>query len=171
VGLKKELKDDRPLPSSAEEIAHIIEASQVFSSDDTRLLKSALGFRRRLVKDNMTPKDKIISVPYDELLGPLVLDGLHKTGHTLFPVMKGDDIVGILDSSGHVAVRDQNSAYVRDVMYTDSVNINQEATLDDALQLFLTSKQRLLIVVNDEAKTTGLLSLGDVVRALTGQKQ
>jgi len=168
VGGKTLLKSTHPLPASPEEITHIIESSNVFSGEDTTLLKNALSFRHRFVKNIMTPAEAIISIPYGDLLGPLVLDGLHKTGHTLFPVMKGSTIVGILDSKGHVTVRNQDSVYVRDVMYTDIVKIDQTVSLDDALKVFLKSRQQLLIVTNDEGATAGILTLDDVVRALTG---
>lgn len=160
-----------PIAGSPEEVAHIIESSHIFSGEDTKLLKNALSFRHLQVKDIMTPENSIITVQYTDLLGPLVLDDLHKTGHTIFPVVKGDSIVGLLDSSDHVALRSKESVYVSDVMHQDIARVNQTATLDVALRTLMDQRQQLLIVTDDKESTVGLVSLSDIVQALTGWEQ
>lgn len=160
-----------PLVSSPEEVAHIIESSQIFSSEDTKLLKNALAFRHQQVKDIMVPKKSIVTVQYTDLLGPLVLDDLHKTGHTIFPVVKGDNIVGLLDSSDFVALKNKESVHVRDVMHQDIARVNHTATLDSALRTLMDQRQQLLIVTDDTKSTVGLVSLSDIVRTLTGWEQ
>ncbi len=171
VGGDAPLEGRQLTAGSPEEIAHMIESSQIFSSEDTTLLKNALRFRRQLVSSIMTPAASIVSVQYTDLLGPLVLDDLHKTGHTIFPVMKDSSIVGMLDSTGHAALQNKESVYVYNVMHTDVAWLSESSTLDEALRTLMDSKQPLLIVTDEAGKTVGLLSLGDVVRALTGWEQ
>ena len=50
------------------------------------------------IDEIMTPRSMIESVPMNELLGPLVLDDLHKKGYSRFPVIDGDidHVVGVL---------------------------------------------------------------------------
>lgn len=168
---RRELRDARPSLASREELAHVLEASDIFTNEDRVLVEHALRFRGRKVKQHMVPRDEMVTIKSTELLGPLVLDDLHKTGHTIFPVTKGKDIVGLLDSSDHVGLRNKESVHVREVMRTDITKIDQSARLDEALQVFVEVKQSLLIVVDDDNQVVGLLSLGDVVRALTGWKQ
>jgi CBS domain containing-hemolysin-like protein len=160
-----------PVAGSPEEVAHIIESSRIFSSEDAVLLKNALAFRHRQVKDIMIPEKSIVTVQYADLLGPLVLDDLHKTGHTVFPVVKNGRIVGLLDSSDHVALKSKDSVYVYDVMHRDVARVSQTATLDGALHTLIDAQQQLLIVVDDEDKTVGLVGLNDIVRALIGEEQ
>lgn len=171
AGGKTPLKEKRLVLESPEELAHIVESSHIFSDEDRQLLKNALRFKRQLVKDIMTPWDVVVTVKYTELLGPLVLDDLHKTGHTIFPVVNAHDIIGLLDSGDHVALRSKESVHVRDVMHTDVARVNQAATLDEALRALIAAKQQLLIVMDDDEKTVGLLSLGDVIQTLTGWKR
>ena len=46
----------------------------------------------------MTPRGVMNTVAKEDVIGPLLLDELHKTGHSRFPVTDGDidHIVGIL---------------------------------------------------------------------------
>lgn len=165
----KRLLEERVHPiGSREELAHLLEQSPVFTEEDTALLKNTFRFKERTVEELMTPKEKIVTVDDSELLGPLVLDDLHKTGHTIFPVVKGGAVVGLLDSSDHVDLHTKESVHVRSVMHTDVAKGNEAMTLDEALRALLASKEQLLIVLDDSDQMTGILSLKDVVRALTG---
>lgn len=168
---KQSLRDTRLSLASREELVHVLEASDIFTNEDRTLLEHALRFKDQKVKQLMVPRDAMVTIKSTELLGPLVLDDLHKTGHRLFPVTKGKAIVGLLDSSDHIALRNKESVHVSNVMHTDITKIDQSAYLDEALQVFIEVKQSLLVVVDDDNEVAGLLSLGDVIRALTGWEQ
>lgn len=165
------LQDKTPPLGSVEELMRTLESSPLFSEDDKRLLTGALRFKNRTVKEIMTPRSKVVTVPYTELLGPLVLDDLHKTGHVLFPVAHDNEIVGLLDSSDHVALRTKESVHVRDVMYRDLARIDQDARLDEALEMLTPLRRPLLLVDDADGQTVGIINLGDVVQALIGKKQ
>ena len=165
----KRLLEERARPiGSREELGHLLEQSPVFSDEDTELLKNTFRFKERTVEELMTPKEKVVTVDDSELLGPLVLDDLHKTGHTIFPVVKDGTVVGLLDSSDHADLHTKESVHVRSVMHTDVTKADETMTLDEALRTLLGSKEQLLIVMNDDEQMTGVVSLKDVVRALTG---
>lgn len=168
VGGKK-LLEERVYPiGSREELAYLLEQSPVFSDEDTNLLKNTFRFKERTVEELMTPKEKVITVDDSELLGPLVLDDLHKTGHTIFPVVKDKAVVGLLDSSDHVDLHAKESVHVRSVMHTDIAKVSEDMTLDTALRTLLTTKEQLMIVVDDDEQLIGIVSLKDIVRALIG---
>ena len=154
--------------SSREELLHLLEVSNIFSDEDKRMLKSVLDFSDHSVGDVMTKKHAMVTVKPGDLLGPLVLDDLHKTKHEIFPVEKNNEIIGLLDIRDHVALRRKDSVYVRDVMHSGVVRINQSEPLDEALKVLVAAKQPYLVVVDDDSRTTGLLGLGDVIRMLTG---
>lgn len=153
---------------SHEELLHLLEVSHIFSDEDKKMLAGALRFSGQTVAECMVRKGAVVMVQPDELLGPLVLDDLHKTKHEIFPVQKGDDIVGLLDIRDHVALRRKESVYVRDVMHTGVVRINQTEPLDEALRVLVAAKQPYLVVTDDDGRMVGLLGLGDVIRTLTG---
>lgn len=155
--------------ASREELMHLVEKAAIFTDDDRRLIEGALSFKQRTVKQAMTPIRDVTTVAYTELLGPLVLDDLHKTGHTLFPVMKGSEVVGMLDSTEHSALHIKESMPVRAVMNTDILKIDQDTILEEALETLTGARQQLLIATDDTGQASGLLTLTAIVGALTGK--
>lgn len=170
IGGRVSLREASKELGSREELAHMIERADIFSEDDKQLVEGALRFGSRTVSELMTPRSEVTTIAYTELLGPLVLDDLHKTGHTLFPVMKGAMVIGILDSTDHSALHIKESMPVRSVMNTDFVTIVKSALLEEALELLMQNRQQLVIVVDDEGQMDGLLTLTDIVEALTGRR-
>lgn len=168
IGGRVGLSSERRQINSHEELAHMLEASPIFSSEDRKLLESVLRFSDQTVADIMTTMQSVVTVRPDELLGPLVLDDLHKTKHEIFPVENKGDIVGLLDIRDHVALKRQESVYARDVMHSGVIRISQSEPLDEALRALVAAKQPYLIVINDDQQPVGIIGLGDTIRALTG---
>lgn len=158
---------------SKEELSYLIENSgDVLSRDERYLLAHAINFQQKPVKDVMTPKAAISSIDKKELLGPLVLDDLHKTGHSRFPVIDGniDHVIGILHIQSLLTLDKKRSVTAEKAMEAKVHYINQDQTLDHALAAFLRTHHHLFIVVNELQKTVGVLSLEDVIEALLGRK-
>ena len=163
-----------PALTSKEQLLHLIDQSHgVMTQRQKTLLRHGLEFADKKVTDVMTPRSAIDSIAATELLGPLVLDDLHKTGHSRFPVVEVDidHVVGML--------------YVRDLLVLDGgkrtmtaekamnphvVYIKESQSLSQALTAFLSSHHHVLIVVNEYRETVGLISLQDVIEALIGHK-
>lgn len=157
---------------SREELAHIIDQSGAhLSHDQQKLLLHSLKFDDRTVGDVMTRKGEIDTIDRRELLGPLVLDDLHKTGHSVFPVTDGgiDHVVGVLSITGFLSLDSKRSVTAEKAMTPHVERISETASLRVAMQQFVRSHQHLLIVVNDEQETVGVLSLHDVMTALFGR--
>ena len=56
-----------------------------------------MSFDERTVADLMITKDKMVFVNYKDILGPLALDKLYKSGFTNFPVVDNyDKVKGII---------------------------------------------------------------------------
>lgn len=157
---------------SREELAHLIDqAGAHLSHDQQKLLLHSLKFDDRTVSEVMTPKGEIDTIDRRELLGPLVLDDLHKTGHSLFPVTDGgiDHVVGVLSITGFLSLDSKRSVTAEKAMMPHVERIGEAASLRSALKLFMRSHQHLLIVENDEGETVGVITLHDVVTALFGR--
>ena len=56
------------------------------SVDELLIAQSALQFGDRLVRDVMTPKRVMKTVNAQDSVGPALMDELHKSGHSRFPV-------------------------------------------------------------------------------------
>lgn len=160
---------------SREELQSLVSDSEgVLSGDEKKLILASLRFDGTTVKEIMTPKSVVDTIRKNEVLGPLVLDDLHKTGHSRFPVIDEDidHIVGIL--------------YVRDVLTLDTTRkhtskvetamskqvfyIREDHTLDQALSAFLSTHHHLFVVINEFRETVGIVTLEDTLEALLGRK-
>lgn len=158
---------------SKEELLHIIEGSKgTLSQDERDLLTHAMTLQTQPVKDVMTPRSAISTVKSKELLGPLVLDDLHKTGHSRFPVIQNDidHVVGMLYVQDLLTLDTKRSVTVQKAMDAHVYYIHEDQTLEHALAAFLRTHHHLFIVVNEFRETVGVLSLEDVVEALIGRK-
>jgi CBS domain containing-hemolysin-like protein len=159
---------------SREEFLHTIKKldATVLHEREKRLIGASLVIDKTNVSSIMVPRDDIVTIKQNELLGPLTLDELHKTGHSRFPVVSGgiDSIVGVVEIDNLVTLADKKSPRARDVMAQSIHSVYQTDTLQKTLVVFLETHQNLLIVLDQDRKTVGLICLEDVIAAVFGRK-
>jgi CBS domain containing-hemolysin-like protein len=140
---------------------------------DLRIAAGALTFGDKTVSSVMTPRRKIKFVEAGDTIGPMVMDELHKSGHSRFPVVKGSpkattpDIVGTLylkDIIGH-----EGGGKIKDLARKDVYYINEDSNLRQALSAFLKTHHHMLIVVNSFEEVIGVLSIEDVLEQIIGE--
>ncbi|MCA9318548.1 CBS domain-containing protein [Candidatus Saccharibacteria bacterium] len=137
--------------------------------EEINLLKHALTFGDKLVGDVMTPKRVVSAVSPDDTVAPVLMDSLHATGHSRFPVVKSSSdsqVVGVLYL--HEAIKHQNAPKVSDVMRSRVIYIHQNYSLFQALQAFLKTQQHLFIVVDEFEEYVGVLTIEDVIEQVIG---
>ncbi len=156
---------------SKEELEHVIDKAHFLEENEKQALVATIHFAAKTAKDIMSPKEEIASIGKNEMLGPLVLDQLHKTGHSSFPVFDGspDKIVGILNIKDIVSLKDKQSHMVKTVMNTHVHKINEEQPTEEILADFLHHRSHLFIVIDENKKTVGVVSLQDIVTVMLGR--
>lgn len=167
-----DLHHDTPV-ESREELQHIITQTRgAITANEKLLLINSLQFAGRTVDEVMTPRGMIDSIAKSELLGPLVLSDLHKTGHSRFPVTDGDidHVVGMLYVQDLLSLDSKRSITAEKAMEARVFYIRSDQTLHHALAAFLRTHHLLFIVVNEYRETVGLLSLEDTIEALIGHR-
>lgn len=139
------------------------------SADELRIVKHALLFGNKTVHDIMTPRSVINSVNTEDVISPILLDELHKSGHSRFPVFDAnkEGVVGMLYIKDLIEVREKTK--VSDVMHKPAHYVNEERELDHVLQAFIRTKQHMFIVVNAFAEITGLITIEDIVEQVLGK--
>lgn len=158
--------------NSKAELIEIVNGSQnIMSQAELNRFKSNLKFDDSLVSDVLTPLAKVVAIKRDEVLGPLVLDELYKTGHSRFPVYGQDihDIVGVLYMRDVMDVGSGQST-AASAMKKNVIKIREDKSLGMALNMFIKRHQHLAVVVNEHSETVGVISLEDVIEKLIGQK-
>lgn len=165
------LQDSGQFIYTKQELLDRLKTTDVLSDNELNLLEHSLAFQTKRVLDVMTPRTMIEAVSEKDTLGPIVLNKLHKSGHSRFPVYNEDidHVVGMIYMHDLVPMK-KNVHDVLDVMRHEVFYIREDQTLEHALAAFLKTKHHLFIVVNPYRETEGLLSLEDVLEALLGKK-
>ena len=165
--------DHYDIESKDELLSMVKQSGDVLTKDEKRLIVNGLSFNEISIDTVMTPRSMIESVKSDELLGPLVLDDLHKKGYSRFPVVRDDidHVVGILYVQDLLMIDPKSKSRRADAVMDKNVYyIRNDRSLRYALAAFLKVQRHLFVVVNEFRETVGLLSLEDVIEALLGRK-
>jgi CBS domain containing-hemolysin-like protein len=169
-------QDESSSPSgvfSKDELLEVVRTSKgVLSADEARRVEQGLYFSEKRVSEVMTPRSVVDTVAKGELLGPLTLDVLYKTGHSRLPVIDSyiDHVVGILYVQDLLVVGEKKTPTAAEAMDSKVFYIREDQTLQHALGAFLKTRHHLFVVVNEYRETVGVVSLEDVIEALIGTK-
>lgn len=165
--------DESPVVLTRSELSHMIGTVQVsdtdLSGEELRIVKHALLFGEKQVHDVMTPRSVIRTVHDDDVLSPLLLDELHKSGLSRFPVFNHENSAAV----GLLYVKDlldiKSHTRVSEVMHKPVHYVNEDRELDHVLQAFLRTKQHLFLVVNSFAEITGVITIEDIIEQVLGK--
>jgi CBS domain containing-hemolysin-like protein len=140
---------------------------------DLSIARGAITFGDKLVREVMTPRRQVRFVNADETVGPMLMDDLHKTGHSRFPVISDSAKAAAPDITGMLYLRDiigyTGSTTVKNLARKDVNYINEDSNLRQALAAFLKTNHHQLVVVNNFEEFAGILSLEDVLEQIIGQ--
>jgi len=159
-------KANRILPTSQEELKTIISDSTVISKEERERLLIILESDTKTAKDIMTLGRKVTHVTPSATLGPVLLADLEKGGHRYFPVFtKTEGVVGMLNLR---AVTDVGSAKgyakVGDIMEEDLVWVPDDMPVFEVARMFLTAKQYVLLVQNEDLEFAGIITIADLLK-------
>lgn len=139
------------------------------SKDELSIARNALTFGDFTVRDIYMPKRVMKMVAADDTVGPLLLEELHKSGHSRFPVYEGkkDNIVGILHLRS--ILKKRASGLVKSNMEPKIYFVHEESGLNEVLQAFLKTRHHMFLVVNSFEEVVGLVTLEDVLEKIIGK--
>ncbi|HUD06840.1 MAG TPA: CBS domain-containing protein [Candidatus Saccharimonadales bacterium] len=139
------------------------------SPDKLDVMQHVLTFNHKLVSDVLIPRREVHLVNVNEPIGPILLEELHKTGHSRFPVYedKQDNIVGTL-YIGDLLSKAKEDGKLKDVVKHDTKYVHEDYRLGEVLKAFSTTKQHLFVVVNSFEEFVGIVTIGDILSQLLG---
>lgn len=140
------------------------------TKQELSIVENALQFGDKNVADVMTPKRMIKMVSTHDMIGPVLMDELHKSGHSRFPVKHDspDHIVGTLYVRDLINAR--AGGFVKDIMRKDVFFVNQEQSLTGVLDAFIKTKHHLFLVVNKFEEIVGVISVEDIIEQILGKQ-
>lgn len=96
---KPVVKPPKYTPKTLPEFIDVLKRTPktILNDNDRSRIAAIMSFNDRNVKDLMVPKKQMIFVNCKDILGPLTLDRLYKSGFTNFPVVDNhNDVKGII---------------------------------------------------------------------------
>lgn len=146
------------------------QADNRISEADIDIAKNALTYSEREVIDVMTPKGVVKSVSASEINGLALMDELHKSGFSRFPVYQESEntFVGTLYLKDVIATKDAKS--VGDMMQKSVYYVQAHSHLNQVLDAFLKTKHHLFMVVDEFEDVLGIVTIEDVLEAILGRQ-
>lgn len=156
---------------SLDELLFLIDNSPSAVDDSQRrLIQSALKFDDITVEEVMTPFEEVMSLAANDLIGPLVLDDLHRTGYDYFPVLnQAEEVIGVLNLSDLVSLDNKTSKTAQELCDENVTELSVGDSLMGALRRLLT-EQILVAVVVRRSKPIGIVRLNSIIACLIGDK-
>lgn len=139
--------------------------------DELAIAINALNFGDQIIHDYMTPRRVVQAVKDTDEIGPVLLDELHKSGHSRFPVYEDgqpEHIIGMLYIKDLLDTR--LLRHVKDAMRPEVYYVQEDAGLDHALQAFIKTQHHLFVVVNNFAEIVGIITVEDVLEQIIGKQ-
>ena len=141
----------------------------ILSSRDRDRIAAIMSFDDRIVGNLMVPKNKMIFVNDKEILGPLMLDKLYKSGFTNFPVVDSKDkVLGIIHTEALNALEIKKTD--RATKYLDhTVNyLHTSDTLQFAVDEIERTNSYYFLVLDDTNSLAGFFTTQMLLDYLLG---
>lgn len=156
-----------------EELRTMIEIGReegVLTDDKRRMLHRIFEFGQTKVNQVMVPKDKIVAVnkkvSSEELLNIFV-----EEGHSRLPVYDGtvDNIIGIIYARDLLYILRDKGLFLLEDLIHPAYYVLSATKVNDLLKKFQADKIQIAVVVDDNKKTLGLLTLEDLIEEIVGE--
>lgn len=165
-------KNPSDVPNSREEFFEILYniPFSVVSQSQRRQFEAILNLDFTLVEELMLPASRIVYVDKNEILGPLTLDRLFRSGMKHFPVVdQKNEIIGCIHTARLNSLDIKQSSKAYDILDPNIYYIRSDYTLEQALEVFLRTESYFLLVVDKYGKIIGILNLTDLAEYLFGK--
>jgi len=172
--IAKPFRGDKKRTVSEEEIkimAQIGQEAGIIEQDESKMIQRVFKLNDIMADDMMTPWQMVEAISGDETLGVL-RERIFELRHSRIPVFgeRQDEIIGVVllkDLLSGVAsdrFASKPSEYVQEPMF-----VSHDTLADDLLILFQRKQSHLAIVVDENRKLEGVITLEDVLEELVGE--
>lgn len=159
------------IPKTRADLIEIISQAphSIFSQRERTAITNLLELPVAKASEIMLPAAKIVYVDAAEVLGPLTLDRLYRTGLSHFPVKNAaGDLIGCVHTTHFNNLDIRQSSRVSDILDPGLYFIREDYTLEQTLNAFLRTNAFFFLVTDRYGKIVGLVSFNDFIRHLFG---
>lgn len=168
------MKPGKRLPLvSEEELKLLIEIGKeegVLTDEERKMLHRIFEFGDTKVQDVMVPKDKIVTIDVkstpEQLLNLLV-----EEGHARIPVFKDtkDNIIGVIYARDLLYILKNGKLFVIEDLIYPAYFIPLHKRVNELLREFQLKKIQIAIIVDENKKALGLVTLEDLIEEIVGE--
>lgn len=159
-------KPSRPAPKyspkTIEDFIGVLQRTpkSILSSRDRDRIAAVMSFDDRTVKELMIPKSKMIFVNEKEVLGPLVLDKLYKSGFTNFPVVDSyNKVKGVIHTEALNALEIKKTDHAAKYLDTNVNYLHTNDSLQSAIEEIERTNSYYFLVLNEDESLAGFFTI------------
>ncbi len=142
----------------------------VLGQRERHVIATIMNFPSVRVSEIMLPPSAITYVNDDEVLGPLVLDRLYKSGYQHFPVIDGRHrIIGLIHTTALNSLEIKQTNHAREILDPKVYYLREDYTLNQALAAFLRTNCYFFLVVDRFERIVGMLTYQMLIDYLLGE--
>lgn len=149
-------------PKSLEEFISLLQRTPktILNDQDRSRIAAVMSFEDRKVRNLMIPKADMVFVNHKDVLGPLVLDKLYKSGFTNFPVVDNDEKVkGILHTEALNALEIKRTDRAEKYMSKDVNYLHINDSLSFAIEEIERTNSYYFLVLDEEETLAGFFTI------------
>ena len=145
------------------------EAEGILEADDRELIRNVVSLGDKVVRELMTPRTAMRSVPVEATLDA-AWTAFQRSGRSRLPVYEGrlDKILGVLRLKDLLGLPDDSSATVRQLM-KPPLFVPETKPAAEALREMQRARIGLAVVVDEFGSVAGLVTLGDLLDEVFGE--
>ena len=158
-------------PHSTEDLINILRRTPktILGKTERAIIASAMSFKITRVRDIMADASEIIYVPEDEILGPLTLDKLYKSGFSHFPVQnKKGEIVGVIHTESLNNLEIKKAEPAKKFLDKHLYFVKDTYSLEQAFATLLRTNAFFLIVLDKTDQIVGILTCEILINFILG---
>jgi putative hemolysin len=173
VTLASRPSEEHEEEASGAAVNALIEAGQdegILEEDDHALIRSAVEFGDKVVREVMTPRPRIFAVP-EEVTIEQLLTMLEANPFSRVPVFAGtiDDITGIVFTHDMLQITDVDAATATvGGLARVATFIPESKRANEALREMQREKQHMRVVIDEYGGVAGLVTIEDLVEEIVG---
>jgi len=170
---KKE-KEPEMTEDDLQNIVEAIEEEGVIDEEESDLIQSAIEFDSIVVKEIFTPRKNIYAINIrddrDELIKELISGNIN---FSRIPVYDGslDNVIGILHLRRFLKEYMLDKDVDIKTLLIDPYFVKSNINLDDMLDGFAQHKTHIAIVINNNERVIGMVTMDDVLEELVGEQK
>ncbi len=158
-------------PRTMEDFVGVIRRTplSVLSTKERNRIAAVMSYDSRTVGELMVQKDRMIFVKDKEMLGPLVLDKLYKSGFTNFPVVDAKGKVkGIINTEALNALEVREMEKAEKYLDAEVYYLHTYDTLRFATDEIERTGKHYFLVMDKEEKLAGFFTVQILLEYLVG---